>query len=77
MKPSEFFDGWEKTDLWRTASALPNVTVVRDDDGREAERFGAATSGQTLLYDARGELIFAAVSPGRADTRATTRAEPR
>jgi hypothetical protein len=58
MKPSEFFEGWERTDLWRTASALPNVTVVRDDDGREAARFGAATSGQTLLYDAGGELIF-------------------
>ena len=58
MKPSQFFDGWEKTDLWRTASALPNVTVVRDDDGLEAQRFGAVTSGQTLLYDAGGELIF-------------------
>jgi hypothetical protein len=58
MKPSQFFEGWEKTDLWRTASALPNVTVVRDDDGLEAERFGAATSGQTLLYDAAGEVIF-------------------
>ena len=58
MKPTQFFEGWEKTDLWRTASALPNVTVVRDDDGLEAERFGAVTSGQTLLYDAGGELIF-------------------
>jgi hypothetical protein len=58
LKPSQFFEGWEKTDLWRTASALPNVTVVRDDDGLEAERFGAVTSGQTLLYDAGGELVF-------------------
>jgi hypothetical protein len=58
LKPSQFFDGWEKTDLWRTASALPNVTVLRDDDGIEAERFGAMTSGQTLLYDAAGELVF-------------------
>jgi hypothetical protein len=44
--------------LWGTASALPNVTVLRDDDGVEAARFGAVTSGQTLLYDANGELIF-------------------
>ena len=58
LKPSQFFEGWEKTDLWRTASALPNVTVVRDDDGLEAQHFGAVTSGQTLLYDASGELIF-------------------
>jgi len=58
LKPSQFFEGWEKTDLWRTAAALPNVTVLRDDDGLEAERFGAVTSGQTMLYDASGELIF-------------------
>ncbi len=58
LKPSGFGDGWEKTDLWRTAAALPNVTVVRDDDGREMRQFGAATSGQTLLFDDRGELLF-------------------
>jgi hypothetical protein len=58
LKPSQFMDGWEKTDLWRSASALPNATIVRDDDGREAEHFGAVTSGQTLLYDAQGNLIF-------------------
>ena len=58
LKPSEFFDGWEKTDLWQTASSLPNVTVLRDDDGAEAARFGAVTSGQTLMYDADGELVF-------------------
>jgi hypothetical protein len=58
LKPSGFADGWEKTDLWRTAAALPNVTVLRDDDGREMQRFGAVTSGQTFLYDVDGELIF-------------------
>jgi hypothetical protein len=58
LKPSSFADGWERTDLWRTAARLPDVTVVSDDDGREAGRFGAATSGQTLLYDARGVLLF-------------------
>ena len=58
LKPSQFFDGWEKTDLWQTASSLPNVTVLRDDDGEEANRFGAVTSGQTLLYTADGELVF-------------------
>jgi len=58
LKPSSMPDGWEKTDLWKTAAALPGATVVRDDDGREAERFGAATSGQTMLYDARGSLLF-------------------
>ena len=58
LKPSSMPDGWEKTELWKTASALPNVTVVADEDGREAERFGAVTSGQIFLYDARGALLF-------------------
>jgi hypothetical protein len=58
MTPTHFADGWEQTDLWRTAAALPGVTVVRDDDGRAARHFGAATSGQTLLYDVEGVLVF-------------------
>jgi hypothetical protein len=31
---------------------------VRDDQGAQSARFGAATSGQTFLYDARGNLQF-------------------
>jgi hypothetical protein len=58
LKPSSMPDGWEQTDLWKTAAALPDTIVVRDEDGREAERFGAATSGQTMLYDAQGALLF-------------------
>lgn len=58
LKPSSMPDGWEKTDLWTSAEALPNTTIVRDDDGLEAERFGTITSGQTLLYDSRGSLLF-------------------
>ena len=58
LKPDVFGAGWEQTDLWRAASALPDVTVMRDDSGVEAQRFGAETSGQTLLYDQKGALIF-------------------
>ena len=58
VKPSGFADGWEKTDLLSSASAIPGVTVVRDDEGVEAARFRAATSGQTMLYDAEGKLLF-------------------
>jgi hypothetical protein len=58
LRPSVFEPGWEKTDLWRSAAALPNVTVLRDDDGAEARRFGVETSGETLLYDSRGTLIY-------------------
>jgi hypothetical protein len=58
LKPSSMPDGWEKTDLWTSAEALPNTTIIRDEDGREAERFGSVTSGTTLLYDAKGSLLF-------------------
>lgn len=47
-----------QSDLWRTAAAIPGVTLMHDDDGREARRFGSATSGQTLLYDGDGVLRF-------------------
>jgi hypothetical protein len=58
LRPAGFAAGWEQTALWRTAKSLPDVTVLRDDDGAEARRFGAATSGQTLLYDDHGALAF-------------------
>ena len=58
LKPATVGDGWEETDLWRTAKRLRDVSVVRDDDGVEARAFGAATSGQTLLYDQNGRLEF-------------------
>jgi hypothetical protein len=58
LKPAQFALDWEKSPLWHSAAAIPNVTVVRDDDGLEARRFGAATSGQSLLYDVNGRLLF-------------------
>ena len=58
LKPSTVDASWEQTELWKRASALKNVTVVRDDEGIEARRFGVETSGQTFLYDSRGALTF-------------------
>jgi hypothetical protein len=58
MKPQGFPAGWSDTQLWRRASALPDAIVMRDDDGAKARRLGAETSGQIVLYDARGKLLF-------------------
>ena len=58
LQPHGFSNDWVQSDLWKTAAAIPGVTLVRDDDGREANRFGSATSGQTLLYDGDGALRF-------------------
>jgi len=58
LKPDGFTNDWVESGLWKTAAAIPGVTLFRDDDGREARRFGSATSGQTLLYGADGVLRF-------------------
>lgn len=57
--PKDCLSQWTKTDLWQKAAALPGVTVLPDAQGREAKLFRAATSGQALLYDASGQLLFA------------------
>lgn len=46
------------SDLWKQAAAIPGVLVFFDADGREAELFGATVSGQTMLYDTEGRLVF-------------------
>jgi hypothetical protein len=43
-------------DLRATARAIPNVRVI--EDPTEARVFGAATSGQVLLYANDGALVF-------------------
>ncbi len=50
--------GWEKTDLYLQAEAIPGVRAITDVDGLEAQRFHATTSGHTLVYDISGKLIF-------------------
>jgi hypothetical protein len=58
VRPAHMPEEWEKTDLWRSASAIPGVSVQSDAEGVEARHFGAATSGAVVLYDRAGELIF-------------------
>lgn len=58
VKPPGTPAGWEKTDLWRSAAAIPGVQVRLDEEGREARRFHVSTSGQTLLFDRAGQLRF-------------------
>lgn len=58
FKPADFPAGWEKTDLWETAAAIPGVTVSSDIDGIAARQFGATTSGYVVLYNTRGEREF-------------------
>lgn len=65
-KPSESSGDWEDTGLRRSAAAIPGVTVLSDTAGVEARRFGAETSGHTLLYAADGQLLFSGgITPSR------------
>ncbi len=57
LDPPGFDERWAKTDLWRSAMAIPGVSATIDH-GREAHLFGAATSGQTMLYGGDGRLLF-------------------
>lgn len=58
VRPAGFSEDWERTDLWRDAARIPGVRVLSDLGGVEASRFGAESSGQTMLYDAAGNLRF-------------------
>lgn len=57
VQPPGFDENWTRSDLWSSAGLIPNVTRIIDL-GVEAKLFGAATSGQTMVYDPRGRLLF-------------------
>jgi hypothetical protein len=50
--------GWQSSVAAALAQRIPNLRVFHDD-GSEAKRFGAETSGHVVLYDAAGRLRFA------------------
>lgn len=56
--PPEEPKEWTRTDLWELAAAIPGVHVFEDRDGAIAKSFGVFTSGQTLLYNSGGRLLF-------------------
>jgi hypothetical protein len=57
-KPADSPAGWEVTDIWRSAEAIPGVVVLADADGAESQLFQAQTSGLANVYDADGRLVF-------------------
>jgi hypothetical protein len=58
VKPADAGLDWDDTDLRRTAAAIPGVNVLTDENGIEAGRFGAETSGHTLVFETNGALLF-------------------
>ncbi len=58
VQPDGVSEEWCHDDLWRSASAIPDLRRAIDPGGREAQRFGARTSGHVMLYSADTELLF-------------------
>lgn len=58
--------GWSDGDLTARVTTLPDVDVTVDAGAAEATHFGAATSGQTYVFDAAGTLQFSGgITPSR------------
>lgn len=57
-RPAGMPEGSERTATWEQARRIPGVTVRRDPAEKEASLFGALTSGEVVLYDPQGTLIF-------------------
>lgn len=58
LKPAGYSKAWAQTALWRQAAAIPGVRVLLDNNEDMTRRFGAATSGETLLYAPGGRLLY-------------------
>lgn len=58
FRPEKLSPGWTHDGLWKSAAAIPGVSVREDANGGQARLFGAETSGYVLLYDPRGKLLF-------------------
>jgi hypothetical protein len=48
----------EQTHLWQSSMLIPGAKVLRDVNGKEAQRFEVETSGHTMMYSRDGSLVF-------------------
>ena len=49
---------WEKGSLWTQVGKCAHLTSTIDEDGVEAGRFGARTSGHAYLLSPEGRIVF-------------------
>lgn len=65
LQPANEPRDWVESALWQQAVKIPGV-IVSDINEKQLERFGEVTSGQTMLYDPSGNLIFSGgITDGR------------
>ena len=66
VRPKGVPKNWEIAELWASVARMPGVKLNVDNDGVEAHRFGSITSGQVMLYDKKGQLLFSGgITPSR------------
>jgi len=58
VRPRGVDDAWMQGDIAAQARKLEGVKVIEDEEGVEAARFSALTSGAVVLYGKDGELLF-------------------
>jgi hypothetical protein len=55
---------WAQSDRWRQAAAIRGAEVVADAAESERRRFAVFTSGQVLVYDTKGQRMYAGGTTG-------------
>ncbi len=58
FQPPNHISDAASADLLQEARAIPGVQAVEDPNAAMAKTFGVFTSGQTLLYNSAGALLF-------------------
>ena len=65
LQPTNELREWVESSLWQQTSKIPHVSVAAIGE-TELEQFGEVTSGQVMLYDIEGRLIFSGgITDGR------------
>lgn len=64
--PSNPPEGWNDNSIRQQLQSIPGIRVVEDVDGELSRRFGAYTSGWTILYGRTGQpLYWGGITPQR------------
>ncbi len=56
--PSHVDESFARTRIAERLGSFPGVVMIADPGSEIAKRFGALTSGHTLVYDTTGSLVF-------------------
>ncbi len=65
-RPAHATADWDRTSLREQGESIPGVTVLTDVGGDQGLLFNVRTSGEVLLYDSRGQLVFhGGITPAR------------